>query len=301
MSKKVLTNINYSINAPKWAIKSKNMKNKILIIVALISVLFVVSCGNQPIDKSKYEITNLKDAGLGTIFGTSEPNANETKMFVARAKYREFSEGARVALGVDKGQATFADPETDVISIFDIKGEMPDMKDGQMATIYFRLERKDGRVNKVAIDLIEKIVTVYQAGETFQVENFDSNGQKTTYEIKTGTVKENEQEVENWVAANSKGDAAMYLLLMYRQNLDKDKVDRALSDWKNLGGGSFIILLDKNGNPSFRVMGRSGSIFDMQGNGNVKVKTLDEKTDNNVSEGENDCKYVITDIDFSKD
>ena len=138
------------------------MKNKYVVIVSLISVLFTMSCGNKHVDKSMYEIIDLRDAHLQNNYSVSHPDANGTKMFAAQAIYCDVSEAIRIFMGFRKGQVVFGELETDVktdryvnLSAFKIKGKKPDMEDGQPVTIYFRLERKKGLIRKLEIDLIE--------------------------------------------------------------------------------------------------------------------------------------------------
>jgi len=263
-------------------------------------MVIMVSCENKSIDKSKYEIIAFKDAGLGTIVGTSEPNANETKMFSTRAKYHDISEDVRAVLSVGKGQVVFAEPETDEMSVFNLKEKMPEMKDGQLANIYFRLERKNGRIHKVEIDFIEMIAIVYQTGKSFQVEGFDNFGKKMIYEVKTGTVKENEVDVENWVSALYESEVVVNIFSMYKQNLDymrlcsqnldMDKVDNALSVLSNM---AFVIVVKGNMNVPIMDYDASNKIVKK---GSVIVKTIQEKTDD-----ETDGKYVITDFKFGEE
>ena len=126
--------------------------NLITIVASIISILIVVSCGQKQVDKSLYEFIALKDAGTGTI---KSSNVNETKLYVSKVKYCNLPESIKTAIGLSKGGIAFADPETDVITPFSVKGNIPDLKDGQNATIYFRLIRNGGRVDKLKIDLIE--------------------------------------------------------------------------------------------------------------------------------------------------
>ena len=153
----------------------------------------------------------------------------------------------------------------------------------------------------------EEKITVYQSGETFQVENFGRDKQKRIFNVKAGTVVENGQEVENWVSAKNENEAAGFLLMMYSQdldfmkicskNMDKNKISSALSDWKSLGG-YFIIGVDKDNNIVFQ--GGTGDMFDLKGKGQIKVNTIQEKGINIVTGTENEGKYVITDIEFNK-
>jgi len=153
----------------------------------------------------------------------------------------------------------------------------------------------------------EEKITVYQSRETFQVENFDKDGHKIIFNVKAGSVVENGQEVENWVSAKSEKEVLSFLLMMYSQeldfmkicskNMDKNKISSALSDWKSLGG-YFIIGVDKDMNIVF--FGGTGDKFDIRGHGKIKVKTIQEKGINIVTGNENDGKYVVTDLEFSK-
>lgn len=132
------------------------MKNKLTMMAAFIGMLLLtVSCGETTIDKSQYEPVAFDDAGFGTIIGTSEPNANETKLYTTQAQYHELPDGVREAFGLGKKQIALADPASNVITPFDVKGKIPELKDGQLVRIYFRMERKGGKVEKVVIDLIE--------------------------------------------------------------------------------------------------------------------------------------------------
>ena len=267
-------------------------------------MVIVASCENKPIDKSKYEIIAFKDAGLNTIVGTSEHNANEIKMFSTRAKHQDISEDVRAVLSVGKGQVVFADPETGEMSVFNLKGKVPEMKDGQPANIYFRLERKNGRIHKVEIDFIEMIAIVYQRGKTFRVKGLDHWGNNMIYEVKTGTVEENEVAVENWVSAPNEGEVVLHIIRMYKQklgylrlcskNLDKDKVDNALSVFSNVADffnfSNMAEVIKENGNMYVPVMDYDASNkFIVKGV--IVVKTIQEKTD-----GETNGKYVITDF-----
>jgi len=149
----------------------------------------------------------------------------------------------------------------------------------------------------------KKTVTVYRSGEIFHLEINGENG-KETVAVKTGTVMVNGEEGENWVSAQDESQVASFLLMMYCDNLDymklcskkldKSKVDKALSEWKSIGG-YYRILIDKDGNIGFKG-GSSPSIFDIRGNGEIKFETMQEKT----PENENLGKYVVTDIEFSK-
>jgi len=141
--------------------------SRVFIAVIMALLVIVVSCENKPIDKSKYEIIDLKEARLQINLAELDENANGTKMFAAHAKYCDVSETIRVFLGVRKGQVVFGEPETDVttgsyvnLSAFNLKGKMPNIENGQLATIYFRLERKKGRIHKLEIDLIEEVANM---------------------------------------------------------------------------------------------------------------------------------------------
>ena len=153
------------------------MKNKFEIIFALISVLFVVSCGQQPVEKSKYVfISSFRDSGINLNIESSDPNANATKFYAAKAKFEDISEVVKNVLGISKNELVFSDPKSDpefenqvssegagvirkvdgrVIVPFSVKGRKPDLVGGQIVTIYFHVIRKDGRVGKLEIDLIE--------------------------------------------------------------------------------------------------------------------------------------------------
>jgi len=153
----------------------------------------------------------------------------------------------------------------------------------------------------------KKTATIYQSGEIFHVEKNGANG-KETVPVKTGTVIVNGKEVENWVSAQDEGEVADFLLMMFRDNLeymklcskklDKSKVDKALSEWKSIGGG-YVILKDKDGNIGFTTYGdKAGGFFlDMKGKGKIKFETIQEKTPENDNLG----KYVITDVEFDKE
>ena len=169
-----------------------------------------------------------------------------------------------------------------------------------------------GKKTSSSSDNLVKIDTVYQAGETFNVEKRGVNGRETL-EVKTGTLKINGEEIENWVSAQKESQVADFLLMMYVQkldymklcskNLDKNIVDKALSEWESLGG-AYHILTDKNGNVVF-TGGKGASVLDIldtQGTGSIKFQTIQEKTKNYVAvvDNENEGKYVIIDIEFDK-
>jgi hypothetical protein len=126
---------------------------KIRLLLGVFSVAIFCGCS---IDKSKYESVNLADAGLGTIVGVTEPDANEVKYFKALAKYCNFSDGIKQAIGGKKDEFAFATNDSkEMVTFFKIKCRKPELEDGQVVTIYFRLVRKNGRVAKTEIDFIE--------------------------------------------------------------------------------------------------------------------------------------------------
>jgi hypothetical protein len=126
------------------------------VMYVLIAMFIMASCGGKEIDRSKYKSVKLTDAGLGTIIGSQDPNANEVKYFKSTVKYRDFSDDIKKAVGGRKDEFAFAtNDSSEVTSFFKIKCRKPALKDGQVVTIYFRVERKNGRVEKTEIDIIE--------------------------------------------------------------------------------------------------------------------------------------------------
>lgn len=144
-----------------------------------------------------------------------------------------------------------------------------------------------------------------QTEATFTVEQTNASGTKALT-VKTGTVRQNGKEVENWVLAKDKSEVAVFLILMYSNNLDymrlcsrklsKDKVHIALSAWESCGG-AYMITVGSEGEIAF--LGGTGNISEISGSGTMEIQTIQEKSVN-PDTGEEEGKFVVSDITYTK-
>jgi len=157
----------------------KVIEKNAMFVLSLVCAFATVSCSQKQIDKSKYDKIFLSDERLVGNVELTNPTANSTSFFYARVVYLEpynyvstinseanksLSPSQKKAsdewlinfLGLDK-KVIFTDVgDSNAITFFTVKNKFPDLSHRQIATIYFRMERKEGKVVKLEIELIEK-------------------------------------------------------------------------------------------------------------------------------------------------